>query len=341
MRALRRNAGQTAAEYLGVLLLVSVLIAGVATSDVGRGIRHQMSRLVCVIAGGTSCDAEATRLNSAQDRAERKAEEDLHGDRRVYDAANGDDLPGKVVRVNGDGPTGDKETDAVHDNFGAIYDYFMNNFGRDSYDANGAPLIATINYRQDPDEPFRNAYWDPQRKQMVFGEGFAQPLDVTAHEVTHAITERSAHLKYEGESGALNESISDIFGSNLDPGDWLMGEDLPDGAIRDMAHPERYGQPGNVSGYVKTGDDNGGVHTNSGIPNKAYVNMVGAIGRDASQQIVYAAVTEHLDSDSGFEDFRAGCLDAAAEKYGKNSVQYRGVDQAFRAVGLDGKWKAP
>ena len=341
MRTLRREAGQTAAEYLGALLIVSVLIAGVATTDVGRAIRHETVRLVCVIAGGTSCDAESTRINAAQDRAERKAEDDLHGDRRIYTAGKTDDIPGKVVRVNGDGPSGNGEADAVFDNFGAIYDYYMHNFARSSYDGNGAPLIATIDYRQDPDSPFQNAYWDPERKQMVFGEGFAQPLDVTAHEVTHAITERASHLNYQGESGALNESISDIFGSNLDPDDWLIGEDLPGGAIRDMAHPERYGQPGNVKDYVKTGDDNGGVHTNSGIPNKAYVNMVGAIGRDASQQIVYATLTKDLQSDSGFEDFRAGCLKEAAAKYGKDSPQYKGVDKAFRDVGLDGKWRAP
>ena len=139
---------------------------------------------------------------------------------------------------------------------------------------------------------------------MVFGDGYAAPLDVTAHEVTHAITERSAGLVYQGESGALNESISDIFGSNLDPDDWEIGEDLPNGAIRDMAHPEDFDDPGHVDDYVDTDNDHGGVHTNSGIPNKAYVNMVEGIGRDASQHIVYDAVTQHLDSDSGFEDFR-------------------------------------
>ena len=154
---------------------------------------------------------------------------------------------------------------------------------------------------------------------MVFGDGYAAPLDVTAHEVTHAITERSAGLVYEGESGALNESISDIFGSNLDPDDWEIGEDLPDGAIRDMAHPERFDDPGHVDDYVDTDNDHGGVHTNSGIPNRAYVNMVESIGRDASQHIVYDAVTQHLDADSGFEDFRTACLQSAEDRYGKDS----------------------
>jgi bacillolysin/thermolysin len=120
-----------------------------------------------------------------------------------------------------------------------------------------------------------------------------------------------------------------------------MGEDLPDGAIRDMEHPERFGDPGHVDDYVSTTLDHGGVHTNSGIPNRAYVNMVDAIGRTASARIVYDSVTQHLDAHSGFEDFRAGCLRAAEDRYGADSTEYRGVDEAFRAVGLDGTWVAP
>jgi Zn-dependent metalloprotease len=195
---------------------------------------------------------------------------------------------------------------------------------------------------QDPDYPYRNAYWDPERKQMVFGEGYAQPLDVTAHEVTHALTESTANLEYRGESGALNESISDIFASNIDPDDWEIGEELPEGAIRDMANPERFDQPTHVDDYQDLADDvdHGGVHINSGIPNRAYYNMVQLIGREASEQIVYRAVTEHLESDSGFEDFRAASLRAAEELYGEDSRERRGVDEAFRRVGLDGTWEA-
>ncbi len=296
-----------------------------------------MHRQICSIAGGEDCGHEAAEAV----RPQVKAYEDQHGDRHIYDANDGSDVPGDVVRENGDGPTGDPEADAAFDNFGRIYDYFMENFGRSSYDENGAPLIATIDFRRDPSKPFRNAYWDPSLRQMVFGDGYALPLDVTAHEVTHAITERSAGLVYEGESGALNESISDIFGSNLDPEDWEMGEDLPIGAIRDMAHPERFGDPGHVDDYVDTSADHGGVHTNSGIPNRAYVNMVESIGRNASAHIVYDAVTQHLSANSGFEDFRTACLQAAEDRYGADSPEYRGVDASFRSVGLDGTWVAP
>jgi len=339
MRALGRNAGQTAAEYLGALLVVSVIVAAIATSDVGISVAREVSRLVCVIGGGADCEREAAEAVRPQVREY----ENQHGDRRVYDAEDGSDLPGEETRVNGDGPTGDEEADAVHENFGAIFDYFEETFDRRSYDDNGSPLIATINWRdpEHPDEPFRNAYWSEDLKQMVFGRDYAAPLDVTAHEVTHGITNNEIGLPYEGETGALSEALSDIFASNIDTDDWEIGEDLPNGAIRDMEHPERFGDPAHVDDYLDTDRDHGGVHTNSAIPNKAYVNMVDRIGRDASEQIVYDAMTEHLDSDSGFEDFRSACLRSAADRYGRSSDEYRGVRRAFADVGLDGTWEAP
>ena len=216
MRTLRRNAGQTAAEYLGALLVVSVIVAAIATSDVGISVAREVSRLVCVIGGGTDCEREAAEAVRPQVREY----ENQHGDRRVYDAEDGSDLPGERVRRNGDGPTGDDETDAVHENFGVIFDYFQETFGRRSFDDNGSPLIATINWRdpEHPDEPFRNAYWSEDLKQMVFGRDYAAPLDVTAHEVTHGITNNEIGLPYEGEHGALSEAISDIFASNIDTG---------------------------------------------------------------------------------------------------------------------------
>jgi hypothetical protein len=124
----------------------------------------------------------------------------------------------------------------------------------------------------------------------------------------------AAGLDYQGESGALNEAVSDMFASNID-GNWQIGEGLPDGAIRDMADPDRDGtnpdncpddgrfcQPAHVRDFYVTDNDHGGVHTNSGIPNHAYYNMVQNIGRDASEHVLYDAVTQHLSHDSGFED---------------------------------------
>lgn len=334
MPPMRSERGQVSAELTGLIAVAAATVFLLVTSSVPKTLADEVERLLCVMTGRYGCQVDPSLGIQAADPG-------AGGEREVYDAGNGSDLPGDIARGTNDPATGDAEVDGVHQNFALIHEYFSDRFGRDSYDDRGAPLIATVRYREDPDLPFRNAYWDPDRRQMVFGEGFAAPIDITAHEVTHALTDLTSDLEYEGESGALNEALSDIFAANLDPGDWEIGEDLPGGAIRDMANPERYGQPGHVDDYLVTDRDHGGVHTNSGIINRAYVSMVGDIGRSASEQIVYTAMTRYLDSDSGFEDFRAACLRAARERYGPDSPQVQGVDAAFRTVGLDGTWEAP
>jgi aureolysin len=130
-------------------------------------------------------------------------------------------------------------------------------------------------------------------------------------------------------------------------GNWEIGEDLPDGAIRDMADPSQGHppQPATVDDFVVMENDGtafsdyGGVHYNSGIINHAYYLLVQDVGRDKAQRIVYKALTEHLQSDSDFEDFRDATLTAAQELYGDDEV--KAVDDAMRGVGLDGQWEAP
>ena len=221
------------------------------------------------------------------------------------------------MRDEGDDPGGDPEANEVYDNLGEVFDYYSETFGRDSYDDAGADLIASINFCETPGTPMTNAYWDGT--QMVFGDGYASSLDITAHELTHAVTEETAGLEYQCQSGALNESMSDIFASNVDSDDWEIGEDLPGGAIRDMANPANGDppQPAHVDDFREMPNDgnpyndHGGVHYNSGIPNHAYYLMVQAIGREAAEQIVYRALTEKLEPDSGFEDFRTASLEVA------------------------------
>lgn len=338
----RRADGQASAEYLGVLVLVAAIVFGLvsAAPSVSATIARTIDRAICQIAQRGECRGPDLARGDEEEPAQPPGPQPS---RQIYDARNGNDLPGESAREEGDGPAGDSEVDTAYENFGTIHDYFWDRFGRNSYDDDGAPLVATVRYREDPDYPYRNAYWDPGRRQMVFGEGYAGPLDVTAHEVTHALTEATAGLEYQSESGALNESISDIFASNLDPDDWEIGEELPDGAIRDMSNPERFDQPAHVDDYRDLPDsvDSGGVHINSGIPNRAYYNMVQRIGREASEQIVFRALTDYLESDSGFEDFRSASLNAAEDLYGDESPEHRGVDEAFREVGLDGTWEAP
>jgi Zn-dependent metalloprotease len=235
--------------------------------------------------------------------------------RLIYDADNRLRLPGDLVRPEGEPAVGDMDADNAYDFLGDIYFYYWNTFDRDSYDNAGAGLIASVHYLSD----FPNAFWNGE--QMVFGDGFVVD-DVTAHELTHAVTENEANLIYRDQSGALNESFSDIFGEFVDQlnqppdppsDDWLLGEDLPIGAIRDMSDPPLFNQPDRVSSYNCTDSDNGGVHINSGIPNKAaYLMAVGdtfngytvqGIDLDKTGQVNYRALTVYLIASSGFVDY--------------------------------------
>jgi thermolysin len=248
--------------------------------------------------------------------------------RRTHNAFNGTSLPGVLARVEGQGPYGDVDVDNAHDFAGATYDYYFNNHGRDSYDDAGATLVSTANYSVN----YANAFWNGA--QMVYGDNFPV-LDVAAHELTHAVTEHSANLIYMNQSGALNESFSDIFGAMVDDGDWLMGEDLPIGAIRSLANPPAFGDPDNVADYVCTSSDNGGVHTNSGIQNKAAYLLATAIGRPAAGRIFYRALTVYLSSASVLTDARDAATQSAIDLYNAGSAQHTATVSAFSQVGLD------
>jgi bacillolysin len=254
--------------------------------------------------------------------------------RRTHDANHGTSLPGTLRRSEGQPATGIADVDRAHDFVGATYDYFRGTHSRDSYDNAGAALVSTARYGVN----FQNAFWDGT--QMVFGDGFAVN-DVTAHELTHAVTERTANLEYRWQSGALNESFSDIFGAMVDRNDWLMGEDLPVGAIRDLENPGAHGQPGNTSGWVATCSDNEGVHTNSGIPSKAFVNVATSIGKGNAERIFYRVLTVYLQSQSSLEDARSAALQAAEDLFGASSPQVTAVDQGFAGVGLNGSFQPP
>jgi len=263
-----------------------------------------------------------------------------HRYRETYDANHGHSLPGTLVRSEGDGPTGDQDVDNAHDFAGETYGYYWNTHNRDSYDDQGETIVSTANYGQS----YMNAFWNGE--QVVYGDEFPVK-DVVAHEWTHAVTEHSANLEYRWQSGALNESFSDVFGAMVDRTDWLMGEDLPPDvlagreAIRDLADPPRLGQPGHTDDWVSSCSDNEGVHTNSGIPNKAFYNVATAIGKDKAEQIFYRTLTVYLDTGSSLEDARAAALQSAEDLYGSGSAEYNAVRDGFNAVGLDGQWNPP
>jgi hypothetical protein len=187
-----------------------------------------------------------------------------------------------------------------------------------------------------------------------FGEGFTV-LDVMAHEFTHGITSNEADLDYENHSGALNESYSDVFGELAEiwangTADWLHGAGLPGGYSRNLANPPDKDQPDHDRDYVETESDHGGVHTNSGIPNKAaylivnggvhYGIQVRGIGAEKTQRLYYKVLTSRLDSNSGFRAFRRETLEQAQifvdnnHQYGFVQADVCSVRNALASVGL-------
>ena len=247
--------------------------------------------------------------------------------RSIYTANGGNALPGTLVRSEGGAATGDTDADAAYNFSGDTYNYFWTQHGRDSFDGAGAALISTVHYCPTNNNcNYRNAFWNGT--QMVYGNGFSAADDADAHELTHAVTEHSANLFYYMQSGALNESFSDIFGETVDllngagtdtPATrWLIGEDIPGiGAIRNMMNPNAFGDPGRMSDSAQfncqtPGNDAGGVHTNSGVPNHAYALMVdggtyngftiAGIGLIKAGKIEYRALTTYLLSGSDFLD---------------------------------------
>ncbi|TCP22325.1 bacillolysin/thermolysin [Scopulibacillus darangshiensis] len=260
----------------------------------------------------------------------------------TYSANNGSSLPGDLVSDADNSFTDKGQAAAVsaHYNIEKVYDYYKNNFNRNSYDNKGATLKSTVHYGND----YNNAFWNGQ--QMVYGDGdgrtfipLSGSLDVTGHELTHAVTEYTAGLQYRSQPGALNESMSDVFGNFIEGNhDYLVGEDVytpntPGDALRSMSDPTKYGQPDNMSDYVHTGQDNGGVHTNSGIPNKAAYLTIESVGWDKAQKIYYRALTTYLSPRSQFSDARAALLQATSDLYGQGA-EYNAVASAWDQVGV-------
>lgn len=258
-------------------------------------------------------------------------------------AVNKTRLPGNysVDPDNNFNATSQRADVDAHYYAGAVYDYYKNTFNRNSFDGNGATLRSTVHYGRN----YNNAFWNGS--QMVYGDGdgttftsLSGSLDVIAHELTHAVTERTSGLEYRNQSGALNESISDTFGVFLDKDDYLIGEDVytpkkAGDALRSLSNPSLYGQPEHMSKYVNTTSDNGGVHTNSGIPNKAAYLTISNLGISVAEKIYYRALTVYLSPMSNFSDARASLLAAAADLYGTGSTQYNAVASAWTQVGVN------
>lgn len=241
---------------------------------------------------------------------------------------------------------------SAHYNGGLAYEYFKNKFGRESINGLGGNIISLINITENNLANMDNAFWNGQA--MWYGNGdvaFDEPLakspDVAGHEMSHGVVQATANLEYQGESGALNESFADVFGAMIDPDrDYKIGEDItnnsifPTGALRDLANPNNGGNSLNDNGYQPdhyndryTGSqDNGGVHINSGIPNKAFHLFAEAIGKDKAEQVYYLALEKYLFRSAQFIDCRIAVIEAADELYGATEVT--AAQNAFAAVGI-------
>ncbi|MDC1480486.1 M4 family metallopeptidase, partial [Pseudomonadales bacterium] len=231
-----------------------------------------------------------------------------------------------------------------------IYDYFLNEHNLDSYDGKGAKITSVVNIDlSDDDSGTDNAFWAGNAMWYGVGgelENFAIAEDVAAHEYTHGVIEHSSSLVYRNQSGALNESYADFFGVMVERENWLIGEELFGGvdAVRSMAVPEAFGQPSHIKDYVQLPEstDNGGVHRNSGIPNRAlYLLAQGltaeeigeSLGLSRTEELVFQTMTR-LGPDFGFEESAIQMRLVAEELYGANSNEVESVKAAWSAVGI-------
>ena len=294
--------------------------------------------------------------------------------RIVYDAKNGSQLPGTIVRQEGDKPVSDVAVNEAYDGSGVTYDLYFEAYGRNSIDNQGMRLDSTVHYQKGYD----NAFWNGS--QMVYGDGdedlpeanrlfnrFTASIDVIGHELTHGVTQFEASLVYWDQPGALNESMSDVFGSlvkqyqrkeTADQANWIIGEGLFTSnvngvGIRSMKAPGtayddpvlgKDPQPAHMDNYVKTIEDNGGVHINSGIPNHAFyvvATEIGGYAWEKAGQIWYKTLTEKLTERSSFQDAADLTYAAAGELYGDSSLEQNAVKTGWAEVGISIGGNAP
>ena len=279
--------------------------------------------------------------------------------RRAYTANNGTTLPGTLRRSEGQGASGDVDVDAYYNNAGTTYDFYQNKWNRDSYNNAGAVLTGSVHYSNN----YCNAFWNST--QMVYGDGngssclpLARSIDVTAHELTHAVTENESGLIYSGESGGMNESLSDIFGAGAESfadggGTGPMtvsadtrkvGEDIQPPALRYMNDPAA---DGSSLDFWTSASGNVDVHYSSGISNLAFYLMsqggthprgkstqqVAGIGIENAIRVFYAINVDYLTPSSNFLAARNASM-TAANALGFSQAQKDSVQNAWAAVGV-------
>lgn len=281
--------------------------------------------------------------------------------RTIFDARTRERPPYKTLRHEHEGPTKDLAANEAFDGSGATFDFYLKSFERCSIDAYGLPLDSVVHYGRNYD----NAFWDG--RQMVYGDGdgelfnrFTVSLDVIGHELTHGVTQSEAGLEYYEEPGALNESFSDVFGSLVKQralnqtaaqADWLIGaglftENVEGKALRSMSAPGtaydddvlgKDPQPGHMRDFVRTRDDAGGVHVNSGIPNRAFclaARSLGGLAWERAGRIWYNVLANELKPTSNFAACAARTIEEAERLFGGASREAKAVAKAWSSVGV-------
>lgn len=268
-------------------------------------------------------------------------------------SANNKDLDQKVQLLHNSSPNNtwsDPVAVSAHYNMKVAYDYFSSAHARKAIDDKDASIIS-VTHVTSSGQSMDNAYWNG--RVMAYGDGgadfkpLAGGLDVSGHEMTHGVVQNTANLVYQGQAGALNESFADVFGVMIDRSNFLMGESIMKSptkvALRDLSNPKNpqllSPQPAHMNEYRNLGanEDNGGVHVNSGIPNKAAYNVIMAIGHAKTEIIYYRALSNYLTKNSQFGDCRKAVVQAATDLVGKSgitSADVAAVNAAFDAVGI-------
>lgn len=278
--------------------------------------------------------------------------------RLVYDNENNSTygLPGNgPVREEGDPLYGQIDVDRAYEYAGNTYEFYSLFHLRDSIDDEGMQMVSTVRYCPTiSDCPYQNAFWNGS--QMVYGEGYTSADDVVAHELTHGVTQYESGLFYYMQSGAINEALSDIWGEIIDQSydnsydndslavRWLIGEDLPGSAIRNMSNPPAFGDPDKMTSplYMCGTDDSGGVHHNSGVANKAAYLMIdggdfngysiSGIGMSKTIRIWYEAQTNLLTSAADYQDLNSALSLACNNLTGLYDISNQDCNEVRKAT---------
>jgi hypothetical protein len=329
--------------------------------DVAQGIRRTATDLTAKLATQPpKRHAAIVRARPAPTEPPSRSEAAGEASRTIYDAGTKHEIRGRIVRAEGDPPSGDAAVDATYDALGAFYNFFWEVHARNSIDDAGCPLTATVHYGVSYD----NVFWNGESLVVGDGSGLLVGLtavDIVAKELTYGIIAHENGMQYYGQTGALVQSISTVFGilvkqrllgHTAEQADWLFGDRIwgPEwggGALANLAapgtaydHPSlgKDPQPRHVNDYVETSEDSGGVHTNAGIPNHAFylaAIRLGGLAWERAGRIWYEAQRGgRLPRDAQFDQFARVTRDVSVELYGEASDERAAIQAAWEAVGV-------